>query len=106
MATYKAKSPRSVRQSHPLIGKLLRWNSEDLEYYTVSRFIADLGGGYLLARRINPRTGADFGDLHIVSLEAIAQPDMAGIYDDWDTLQREWESPHHEDRVIKLVPKE
>jgi hypothetical protein len=40
---------------HPLIGKLLRWDSDDGEFYTVSRFTEHLGDHLLLATRLCPR---------------------------------------------------
>jgi hypothetical protein len=104
MAVYEAKSTRPVRKPHPLIGKLVRLNSEDFDYYCVSRFTADLGDGFLLARRLNPLTGRELANSHIVALGLLAQPEMAEIYDEWAAVPQEM--PPDEERIIRLVPKE
>jgi hypothetical protein len=95
-------------EKHPLIGKIIRFDTTpDHEYYNTSRFIADLGDGLMLACRVSPHTGADLDDKHIISLHAMADPEVwAGIYDDWDTLSRDMESPNEAKKVIRLVPKE
>lgn len=46
---------------HPLIGKLLRWDTEDGDKYTVSRFTEDLGNGYFLAERLCQHHGEPLG---------------------------------------------
>jgi hypothetical protein len=71
---------------HPLIGKLLRWDSEDGSEFSVSRFDAELGDSFFLLRRLCPNHGEDLGMSHVLSLGELAVREGAEIYDDWETL--------------------
>lgn len=93
---------------HPLVGKFVSIDDEDHSAHTVSRFLAEIGPGLMLARRIHPRTGKDFNESHIIVLAQIAQDEATVIFDSWDA----YEHYYHDDgsledrRVIKLVPRE
>jgi hypothetical protein len=82
---------------HPLIGRLLRWDTEDGGQFTVSRFTDDLGNGYFLAMRLCPTHGTDLDVSHIVSLEMLAEREGADIYPDWETLAEVTDCPHEDD---------
>src|SRR5215475_14874534 len=74
--------------AHPLSGKLLRLVCEDdPAAYTLSRFEADLGNGYLLARCLSPHTGEDLGASQVVAWARFARPDAAEVYDDWASFR-------------------
>jgi hypothetical protein len=71
-----------ISPQHPLIGKLVRFDDE--ERWTVSRVDADLGNGYLLARRLSPATGDDLRVSHVVSLSALSDLGTeVGIFAIW-----------------------
>lgn len=81
---------------HPLLGKLLRWDDESGDQYTVSRFTVDLGNGFFLAVRLCPRHGTDLDVSHIVSIESLAEREGAEIFDDWETLAEPMECSHED----------
>jgi len=82
---------------HPLIDRLLRWDTEDGEQFTVSRFTDDLGGGFFLAMRLCPRHGTELDTSHIVSLTDLATREGAEIFPDWKTLVEVTDCPHDDD---------
>jgi hypothetical protein len=104
MATSTSK-PSGHFDKHPLIGKLIMLDSEDRQSHTVSRFTAEIGPGLMLARRLNPRTGKDFAESHMIVLAEVAQDEWTMIFDDWPAYQRFGECPHEDQRVVKLVLK-
>jgi hypothetical protein len=67
-----------------LMRKVLRWDSPDNDYYTISRFEEDLGGGFWLASRLAPIGGGDLGSYHLVSLSELSTDDGADIYDNFE----------------------
>jgi hypothetical protein len=71
-----------------LMGKVLRWDSPDNDYYTISRFDEDLGGGFWLAARLAPIGGGDLGSYHVVSLSELSNYDGADIYDNFEAFRR------------------
>jgi hypothetical protein len=89
---------------HPLIGKLLRWETEDGAAYTVSRFTTDLGNGFFLAMRLCPNHGTNLDMSHILSFEMLAEREGAEIYDDWDALEEAMECPHDSDGADDSEP--
>jgi len=91
---------------HPLVGKILRYDTDDGEAYMVSRFIADLGSGCMLAQRVSPHTGKDLNSQHIVFLPSIAAQEMTEIYADWDVFTAEMKSFDSPAKVVKLVPRQ
>lgn len=91
---------------HPLIGMLISIDDEEHESHTISRFTAEIGPGLMLARRLNPRTGEDLSQSHIIVLGQVAQDEWTVIFDDWNACEHYYECPHIEDRIVKLVPKE
>jgi hypothetical protein len=100
-----------ARHGYPLIGKLLRRVTEDGEYYTLSRFTADLGGGCFLARRIGCVSGKDLDPSHILFLpELVAAGEGAEIFNSWEDFCRaerelEDQAKTGDDKVVRLVPK-
>jgi hypothetical protein len=74
----------TTNNAHPLIGKVLYYDHG--EHYTLSEFVAYIGDGYFLARRINPNTGANCQQQHIVSLAELTAKDACDI-DIYDTRQ-------------------
>ncbi len=82
---------------HPLLGKILRWDTDNGESYTVSRFTTDLGNGFFLAMRLCPEHGTDLDVSHIVSLDSLAEREGAEIFDDWETLAEAMDCPHEDD---------
>jgi hypothetical protein len=95
----------SRSNQHPLIGKLVRFDTDDHEAHCLSRFSADLGDGLMLATRLSPRTGEPFDTAHIIVLSTIAQDEWTEIFDSFAAYVRATECPHEADRVVKLVPK-
>jgi hypothetical protein len=75
---------------HPLLGRFLRWDTEDGEAFTVSRFDEDLGNGFFLAKRLCPRHGEDLGVSHIVSLGYLTDRDGVEIYGSFEELVAAW----------------
>jgi hypothetical protein len=89
---------------HPLIGKLLRWDSDDGKFYTVSRFTDHLGRHLLLATRLCPREGTDLGVRHVVSLNMLAASgEGVEIFDDWQALERDRNSYLDRKPPLRLV---
>jgi len=66
---------------NPLIGKILLYDTDDGDSYGVSRFDADLGDGYFLMRRINPRKYADLSMSHVVNIQHLAVEENSEIFD-------------------------
>jgi hypothetical protein len=90
---------------HPLIGKVLHWDSPDGEYFTLSRFTADLGNGFMLAERTDPRTGESLNVEHVILLAQLVERDIADIYDNWQAHEQATTCPHEKKSVVKLVPR-
>jgi hypothetical protein len=86
--------------SHPLVGKVLRYDVDDGDSYMISRFVADLGDGYFLRRRISPHNYSDLPMSHILSLGYHANEERSDIYEDIDALK---ESMEENPAVGKLV---
>lgn len=93
---------------HPLAGKLISINDDDRGTYCISRFTAEVAPGLMLARRLNPRTGEEFAESHIINLVAVAEGEFTTIFDSWDDCKTFYHCPHTAEKhvVVKLVPKE
>jgi hypothetical protein len=81
-------------QKHPLIGKILRWESEDGESFQVSQFVEALGDGYFLLERLCPRhrhtQATALGVQHVRTLDQLVAEEGADIFDNWDAFLRYW----------------
>jgi hypothetical protein len=88
--------------THPLIGRLLWLGDDDPELFPISRFTDDLGGGLMLAARLDPRTGELLAASHVVSLQPHCVE--AEIFADWKSLMRAVDCPEDGKRVVQLGP--
>jgi hypothetical protein len=77
---------------------------DDPELFTISQFVADLGGGLMLAARLDPSTGQKLDVEHVVSLHLIAACGEAEIFADWAALTRAVDGPEDGKRVVQLGP--
>jgi hypothetical protein len=103
MANFKAKS---ARDPGPLIGRWVKLLDHTEGYYSVVMITADLGGGFLLARRRSCTNGRDLGVSIVLSLHMLAIPDAAELYDDFAALQSsEHEMDETAEKVVSLVPR-
>jgi len=79
---------------HPLIGKILRWESEDGESFQVSRFIEALGDGYFLLERLCPQhhhaQAHALGVQHVRQIDQLVAEEGVDIFDNWDAFLRYW----------------
>ena len=105
MAIKSRNTSACAGQGHPLLGKVIRIDSDDGASHGVSRIVADLDNGLMLAKRLMPRTGRDIEVWHIIVLAVVGLNDMTEIYDSWEAYRRAEEGPPDEDRVVRLVPK-
>lgn len=87
-------------KKHPLVGKLIAIDSDDHDSHTISRFTAEVGPGLMLARRLDPRNGADFSASHLIVLGEVAQDEWTVIFDDWDAYKHHYTCPHQDDEDI------
>ena len=95
---------------HPLIGKILRWDSDDGESFQISRFVEDLGGGYFLMERLCPQhrhtQATTLGVKHVRSIDQLTLEEGADIFDSWDVFMKSWrydESDESEETETKQL---
>jgi len=94
-----------ANQTHPLIGKIVHWLGQD-DDYTLHRFVADLGNGLMLGQRVSPHTGEDLPTQSVIALAALAERDVAEIYENLDAHERDMlcEDCQKKEKPVRLVP--
>src|SRR5215467_885019 len=79
---------RTTRARHPLQGKVLRWDNEDEETFSVRRFIAPINDDLWLMEFLCPDHGEPLPGQFLMKLSDIAdrEPIDAEIFASWEAF--------------------